>query len=315
VFDLALAICASVGLAVIYIQSIVPLVEPPAPVPHAVALEWAGLQLRGYTETVYINATTCGGPAFVLLDLYRTGVAPEPEYTQTLTRGRVAFSITGDQTTTYRDVRVWESDAGAGVANTLLNRTRAHLPAATPITWQETRERSPSRRLAIAFRFHWDPIAKPSLDVALQARWISNRVAGDSCWLAIPALLGGGEAEVAANRAIDTEELTRGPLGQPLYNASVVVNGQPDPKLRVDPADSIPTPTGIAPATWSCGGLHFSSADCQAFAVLATSRGEHARTRDLALWSVAAGLLIALLAECVIGLLRRLILGSASASS
>ncbi len=52
-------------------------------------------------------------------------------------------------------------------------------------------------------------------------------------------------------------------------------------------------PASLNPATWTCGQRNAPLAHCQAHLPLAQPGADARRTRDLTLWSIVAGLLLA----------------------
>jgi hypothetical protein len=286
----------------VYLVRIVPLSEAPSTPPPGLHLEWAGLSLRGYGETVYISAPSCSQPAHVVMNLYPS--VAEGAARPVRTPGRVAFAVTGDTRLEAGRIRVWEEAENENVLRRVLANA-PDLPPAHHFKAVETDEGLSRRRSALAIAFNWAPVAYPSLTVAFDAYWVANRLGGESCWITIPALVGGGSADYAANAAIGEAELSRGYLGLPIYNAAVLVNGQH--RLRVDPSNSIPTPTGLDPGTWNCGPPEFADRNCQAAAVLSPAGAESERTRALTLWSLGGGLLLAILATSMIAAARAIV--------
>jgi hypothetical protein len=73
---------------------------------------------------------------------------------------------------------------------------------------------------------------------------------------------------------------------------------------QVDPAGSLPAPSSLFPAAWYCNSATVLGTGCQAAVLLATADADAIRTRDLTLWSIASGLLLAVFAEALVGLAR-----------
>jgi hypothetical protein len=125
-FEVGLLTISALAALGVYLIRVLPLSAAPVTPPAGVALAWAGQQLRGYSETTYISAEGCGEPVRALLDLYRTGLAPEPEYRQSLRPGKVALAVVGDPGIRPEDVRVWAAKPGEEA--TLATRTNRSRP-------------------------------------------------------------------------------------------------------------------------------------------------------------------------------------------
>jgi hypothetical protein len=227
--------------------------------------------------------------------LYPGPAAPPSERSaQERTPGKIAFAVEGDKRLSARDVRIWVD--GGDVVSDFLYGT---LPPPT------TRFSSRRQGDAIAFAFHWDPVAHPHLAVALETQWLTNRVANESCWLSGPGLT--GAANRLANEEIGHPEWARGQMGDPLYQGSINVNYSGPTTVGVDAAASLPSPTDVSPVGWDCGGRHHADRNCAAFIVLEEPGGAEVRTRSLVLWSLVAGLLLAMFGDALIAVVRSFI--------
>lgn len=308
-FEVAVLVVSALAMAAVYLGKVLPLSASPDPPPDGVAVAWAGQQLQGYTQTTYLDAKSCDGPVDVVLDLYRTRRAPEPRYAQDLRPGKIALTIADDSGLEPDDVRIWTGSYAQMAGNRRSVRHRSTFPAPRRVTALIGRRDSESEQRLLTFLFDWNPVSDPAVNVKFQADWLSSRVPGQSCWLALPGQLSeGAEAMVAANSALGHLGWTRGDRGLPLFNAANVVNLEAfDAEVEVDASASIPAPTGIAPASlWQCGGNHFQASSCQASAVLRMPNGEATRSHDLILWTVVGGLLLSICGGSLIALLRLL---------
>lgn len=299
-----LTISALAALAV-YLTRVLPLSAAPVSPPSGVALAWAGQQLRGYSETNYIAAESCEGPVKVLLDLYRPGAAPEPEYKQDLRPGRVALAIVGDPRIGPEDVRVWAPRPGEEVRLPALYESRISLPPPLPLHVEVWRDRSTGEQDAITFTFDWDPVTQTHLEVFLATDWVSPRTS-DSCWLTAPGQLDDAlDAIPAANSAIGHTAWSRSSLGQPIYSAATYVNKDGSGDLLVNPSTSIPSPSTIDPASWHCGGITYQASSCRAAVALEPPDSETSRSRDLVFWSTLGGLLLSICGGALIAAARQ----------
>jgi hypothetical protein len=306
-FELALLAFAGLAVIVVYRAEVMPLSASPESPPPGISIAWAGQQLRGYTESNYISAESCDEPAEVVMDLYRTGVAPEPQYTQSLTPGEVAFAIVGDSRLEPTDVRIWASRPRQGVAYRLLYGNRSALPEPLSFRAQVRSNAATGERESMAFVFRWNPAERPDIAVAFKADWIYPRVRGVSCWLTIPGQLSEGpDASTAANDAIGHPGWNESDLGLPLFNAGTEVNAAGGDKMALDTAATSPTPAGIYPAEWDCGGSNFAASSCQAVAALEPPDAEASRSGDLVVWSTIGGLLLSVFVACLLASIREI---------
>lgn len=145
--------------------------------------------------------------------------------------------------------------------------------------------------------------------VSFYADWASRRDGSGTCWVALPSLYDNGTATVRANTVLGHSEWARGTQGQPLTNGAVFVNYQRSSQLSVNAAASLPAPTSIDPPIWSCTNALGTAGDCQAFAALEESGAADHRLHALVIWSLAGGLLLALLGETLLSTLHGLVDG------
>jgi hypothetical protein len=305
-FEVGLLAISAVAALAVYLAKVLPLSAAPVSPPSGIVFAWAGQQLRGYTETNYIAAESCEQPVKVLLDLYRTGIAPEPEYTQGLRPGRVAFVIAGDPELRPEDVRVWAPRPGQEASVRLLYEPGAPHPPPLPLRAQVRRNSSTGEQESIAFTFNWNPITQRRLKVFFKADWLSPRTSDRSCWLTVPGQLDDAlDAVVIANAAIGHAEWSRSYLGQPLFNAATFVNINGGGGLLVNSPASIPSPSSIEPASWNCGGFNFQSSSCQAAVALEPPNAESSRSEQLVFWSTLGGLLLSICGGAFIAAIRQ----------
>ncbi|HEY2479558.1 MAG TPA: hypothetical protein VGI17_12625 [Solirubrobacterales bacterium] len=303
--DIALLAITAVGAFVIYEAEVLPLSAGPTSPPSGVSLAWAGMPLRGYTETNYIAAESCDKPVRVLLDLYRLGVAPPGHDTQGLRPRKVALAIAGDPALKPEDVRIWGSRPGQDVSLRMLYRPGARFPPPLPVRVHIRRNPSTGEQESIAFVFNWRPVTQRHIEVFLESDWLSSRTADRSCWLAVPGeLIDGGDAIDAANDAIGHPEWIRAFAGQPLSNAGTWVNKDGGGELLVDPSASIPAPNSIGPASWRCGLIDVESS-CKAAAVLEPPSAEATASERLVIWSTLGGILLSICGAAFIALVQR----------
>jgi hypothetical protein len=307
--EIALLIASGLSALAVYWVKVMPLSSSPTSPPPGVAIAWAGAQLRGYTEANYIKADRCDEPVRVVIDLYRTGAAPESEYPQTFMSGRVAFAITGSTDIDPRKTRIWESQPTQGVGYELLFGPQKRLPTPQSFRAKIRSNAATGERESLTFIFPWNPAAKPDIDIAFEADWLSPRTPGISCWLTVPSQLGeGAKAVPLANEAIGHSEWSRGPKGLPLFNAVNYVNNDGDGRLIVNSGISVPTPSGIEPAEWDCGGSNFKASSCGAVAALEPPDGEASRSGGLVIWSTIGGLMLSICAAAIVASIRELVL-------
>jgi hypothetical protein len=288
-----LAVSTVTALAV-YMMKVLPLSANPASPPPGIALAWAGQQLRGYSETNYITVESCEEPVKVRLDLYRTGVAPEPEFTQSLKPGRVALAIVGNPEMDPEDVRI-SAPLPSRKGGLKLLPFHAEIQSNLATGEQE----------AVVFTFDWNPSFQ-FLRVFFESDWLSPRTADRSCWLTAPAQLDGALAGIGiANSAIGHAAWSRSYLGQPLFSAATVVNRYGG-ALILNSSASTPSPSSLEPPMWFCGGSDFQSSFCQAAVALESPNSESSRSRDLVFWSTLGGLLLSVCGGAFIAAMRQL---------
>ena len=285
-------------LAAIYSGRILPLASLPGQPPAGLGMAWAGPALSEHAQSVYIRAESCHEPVSVVLDLF-------PAATQDVAPGMVALAFAGGAQSIHTiRPRVYLSkfDHNNNLRPLRAGASPADLPEATPFT------RIVRTAGSVAYSFYFDPQTMPIINVAFSARWTARRTGDDTCWLNIPKQLGLGEnrASVPANAILGhATDWTRSAIGFPISNSHVYLHSNDaGSTLPVDPTGSLPIPQSLDPPSWACGAASAASTDCQVFALLARPGADAKRTRDLTLWSIAGGLVLALLGDALIAILR-----------
>jgi len=304
-FDAAVLVISGIAVVLISALRIFPLSAPPVTAPNGLELAWAGQQLRGYSETVYITASSCSAPAQVILDLYTKNTPGSVRRTKN--PGKVAFAITGGGLIPSHRATAWGSPH-FDVASALLYKTRSGLVRQAKLKLKKIQHVGADRqRLSQVFTFHWNSITYPHLTVTFDANWLSKRTTDDSCWLNAPGLVNGLDASSVANRAIGRPKWSRSSRGQPIQGASNIVNVAESGHFQVNPAASIPTPIQRSPAIWRCGGGGSADVTCQAAVVLESPGADSGRSRVLAIWSMLGGIGLAAFGTALVGMCRTLV--------
>lgn len=300
-FDGVVLAVAAVLLIVIYELRVLPLSSSPAPPPRGLHLAWAGAPIQGYHESVFVAPSECGQPARIIIGVYAGA-----RTTGRAASGQVAFAFSGGYPGAMpAHVRVFP---GSYIGVLQGRYPRVRLP--TPLSLRHTTwlDREDPRAKVDAYSFSFE--SGGDLAVELSARWTEKRDS-QSCWLRLPKLLGFDDlASYAANAAVGhRDDWMTSYRGFPLDTANIELDGGSLRKgLRGDSADAIPTPASLDPMRWSCthAGDGTDTSDCQAFAVLSHPDADAHRTRSLTLWSVGAGLLLAIFGDALIAVLRML---------
>jgi hypothetical protein len=141
--------------------------------------------------------------------------------------------------------------------------------------------------------------------VAFQTNWASPRDGAGTCWLDLPSLYDDGAVSGLANSFLGHSLWASETRGQPLTGGGAFVNYEQAASVKVDTAASVPVPSSIDPPSWSCAKLGPGGA-CQAYVALQQPGASDQRLRALIIWSLAGGLLLALLGESLLGLVRDL---------
>jgi hypothetical protein len=274
-----IVVCIIIAVAVAWIDSehIQPLSAPPNAPPPGLHLAWAGRPIRGYAESVNTHITNCQKPAYVTVELYPAVGQPwSPPAT-----GLVAFAISGETQIELQKVVISLSNK--------LGRPLRLLHGPVAFSAPHTKQNSLIRA---SFMLH--PRRWRNIEISFEADWLYPRIAGDSCWLDLPSLMGGNTAVGAANEAIGHSSWTEDVRGQPLYSASNYLHDtQSD--IRLNPSNSIPLPSELEEPAWGCVKESEGGHNCEAFATLEQPDTEASRTRQLSHWNLADGLLLGLL--------------------
>ncbi len=286
-FDAVVAIATTIAILVVYLVRIAPLSAPPAPPPPGLAIAWAGLALRHYAESVYVTATSCSAPVSVRLDLF----PPSAASVSNRPAEEVAFAFVGDLT------------KGPISAPHIYGRGPSNPPRRERIT---ATSRAYNRR---GYAFDFTPRETPSISVEFSARWTAPRTAEGTCWLDIPAQIGVNNAALAANTLLGhASDWSGDERGFPIYHSDIYLqNNGASSALPIEPINSLPAPATIDPPEWSCEFQAAQASTCETFAVLTHAGAEGHRTREITLWSLAGGLLLAILGDALIAILRSLV--------
>lgn len=270
--------------AVLWIQEdrVQPLLTPPSSPPPGLHMSWAGQPIRGYAETVTSHVSDCNTrPSFTIV-LYPTVGRPwRPP-----AKGRVALAVSGAWAPQMPRVPIRFSNV-LGRPLMLARDIQETVPAPGSVTWK-------------SFAFKFDPRKERNIEVVFGANWLSPRDK-HSCWLSLPALLGGGESLVVANDAIDRPEWARDQRGAPLYSAENQLQTDGEMTLA-NPTNSIPLPSELGNHTWSCAAGSELGTSCEAFVSLERPGAETTRVRELSQWTLAEGVLVAFIGALVLPL-------------
>jgi hypothetical protein len=242
----SLVVCVVLSLAmagaVLWIQEVrvEPLLTPPPSPPPGLHMSWAGRPIRGYAETVTSHVSDCGKrPSFTVVLYPAVGRPWKPPAT-----GRVALAVSGAGAPQMPRVPIHFSNV-PGRPLMAAEDIQETVPRARPVAWK-------------SFAFKFDPRKMRNIEVVFSANWLSLRDE-HSCWLNLPALLGGGESLVVANDAIGRPEWARDQRGAPLYSAENQL--QTGGEMTVaNPTNSIPLPSELDNHTWSCAGASWAPA-------------------------------------------------------
>ena len=238
------------------------------------------------------HVTDCSKPA--LVELFKApdslaGTSKNP-------RGEVAFAMTGANSLLPDHVQL--SLDGVYASPNTLTSTLSPIGSGPAQGFQQQVN-------FVAYKFVFDPRQRPLITVTFHAKWTSPRSPG-SCWLNVPNVLGrtAEDAPSEANQALGPINFVTG-LSYPISKALLLVStNHAKTAPQVDPAGSLPAPTSLFPAAWSCDSATVQGTGCQVAALLATAGADAIRTRDLTLWSIASGLLLAVFVEALVGLAR-----------
>jgi hypothetical protein len=260
-----------------------PLSAPPEAPPPGLHLAWAGQSIRGYVESVSTYVKGCRKPEHVSMVLYPPVSYPAAErHWKPPAAGPVAFAIFGNSTQiTLRDARISFSNK--------LGYPLAYLPG--PVTFTPPGQ---GRDKAIVVKFMLHPAKRRNIEISFEADWTFPRTGQDSCWLNLPSLMGPNAAVGAANKAIGHPGWTEDQLGAPLYSAANYLHDAQS-AVRVDASNSIPLPSELEEPSWGCVKEAEGGHECEAFASLELPGTEASRTRELARWNLADGLLLGFL--------------------
>ena len=289
---------AAVALTVIYTLRIIPLSSPASPPPPGIHLAWAGLSISHYAETVYVHQARCSERAWVVLDLYPE---PGPRWTPA-PPGPIALAFVGEgNTLRHSNPVVYVSNASEVGQSLIFGNHNLRTPAT-----RYTATLQPGFGLS-RLRFRYDASSQLNIYVAFYADWASRRDGSGTCWLDLPSLYDDGTASLGANSFLGHPEWASGFSGQPLGRGATFVDYQQPSQVRVNTAASLPVPSSIDPPVWSCTNELGTAGTCQAFAALEEPGAGDQRLQSLVLWTLAGGLLLALVGEALLGILRGLL--------
>jgi hypothetical protein len=245
-------------------------------------MSWAGRPIRGYAETVTSHVSDCGKrPSFTVVLYPAVGRPWKPPAT-----GRVALAVSGAGAPQMPRVPIHFSNV-PGRPLMAAEDIQETVPRARPVAWK-------------SFAFKFDPRKMRNIEVVFSANWLSLRDE-HSCWLNLPALLGGGASLVVANDAIGRPEWARDQRGAPLYSAENQL--QTGGEMTVaNPTNSIPLPSELDNHTWSCATGSELGTSCEAFVSLERPGAETTRVLELSQWTLAEGVLIAFIGALVLPL-------------
>jgi hypothetical protein len=304
VVNLALGSAIGLLLTVVLFAEVFPLSEPPQEPPRSTHLAWAGNSLKGYTEVVYTHADGCGQPVHVLVDLY------PPSDRSDLVAGRVAVTLSDVSARRHRNVRLWIDNSFDPNVPFLASQPSVRLPAQS--SFKPVTDHMGGRFLSSTYVFDLNPRFRPYVHLAFDADWTAARLGTSSCWLPLPSLV--NDATTAATAVSVVRNTPR--AGQTINLEAVVgFDAETQPlaaaqnrlftgSVSLDRDLSVPVPAASDPAFWYCTGT-FAQSDCGALAVLSVPGAERDRPQALSRWSIVAGLLLALFADCLLLVLRQ----------
>lgn len=278
---LVLVLLAMAG-GVLWIQTdrIEPLATPPSSAPPGLHLSWAGEPIRGYAETVTTHVSDCSKPASLRVVLY----PPVGRPWRPAAAGRVALAVSGAWASQLPRLHFhFSNTVGLPVASA--GTTVETVPASGRIGWK-------------SFAFMFDPRRLRDIEVSFTANWLAPRDDG-SCWVNLPALLGGDRSSTVANEAIGRPTWALDERGAPLSSAENQLETEGATTLA-NPTNSIPLPSELSGHTWLCSTGNETSPTCEAFVSLEHPGAAANRVRELSQWTLLESALVALICALLV---------------
>jgi hypothetical protein len=298
--DVGVLVVSLIAVVAIYAFEVLPLSEPPAGPPAGSDMAWAGPALQGYAQQVSVYVATCGDPVSVVLSLFP---ASRLSLARDSTR-EISFAVVGNKRVPLTIPRIYEGAQNTDIIEPLLSGNARALPRPVRLV---AAERAGN---VGAFAFRLDP-RTPYVYAEFRARWTSTRGSDGSCWIDVPAQLGRGENQASepANAILGhTYDWTREPIGFPLVHSNVTIYGSRlNGGLTVDVGASMPYPSSTDPPTWNCAYSPTANPDCEVFAVLARPGNDAVETRSLIIWSLLAGLGLAVLGGALLEAIQNVV--------
>ena len=287
--NVIVALIAAAAAAAVYTQRIIPLSESGSPPQGQTHLAWAGPSLKGFGETVFVRQASCSSPTRIAVNL-----SPQPGV-RLPSPGEVSMAIRAGAGIPSTPPALYVSKS-VEVSQRLAYEDR--LPSIAQTAYHG--QLRPDEAL---LRFRFDPRSRRPIWVGFLADWTIPRGDG-TCWLDLPSLFDDADTIRDANEYLGRPSLAEGPEGQPLINGAELLNFEAPSSVQVLPTASLPTPTKLQPVSWDCHHAGGEGGNCKSYAALETPGADSRRLRALSIWSVVAGVLLAILGEALVSLLK-----------